>query len=192
MRARETRGIVMGTTTRSVVATACFMAAIFASLPAWSETPAMDQRGVPADWFVYGVVIVLFLAALVALLMVRAAVYGTKWSLSDALSEETNVTAMTTGAAGGQVPMLDKDGKPITVVEMRASVSRLIALMGMLVILLMFLGFGSFALFRFATTGKMPDDIDRIVDFLVAGMTLFAPYVVNKFSSLFEGLAPKR
>lgn len=38
----------------------------------------------------------------------------------------------------------------------------------------------------------MPDDIDRIVDFLVAGMTLFAPYVVNKFSSLFEGLAPKR
>jgi hypothetical protein len=64
--------------------------------------------------------------------------------------------------------------------------------MGMLVILLMFLGFGSFALFHFAMTGKMPGDIDQIVNFLVAGMTLFAPYVVNKFSSLFESLAPKR
>ncbi len=75
--------------------------------------------------------------------------------------------------------------------EMRASVSRLVALMGMMVILLMFLGFGSFALYEFAVTGSVPDSIDKAIKFLVAGLTLFAPYVVNKFSNLFESLAPK-
>lgn len=64
--------------------------------------------------------------------------------------------------------------------------------MGMIVILLMFLGFGAFALYSFAKTGNMPDSIDKVVNFLVAGLTLFAPYVVNKFSKVFESLSPKK
>jgi hypothetical protein len=68
----------------------------------------------------------------------------------------------------------------------------MVALMGMIVILLMFIAFGSFSLFYFAKTGTMPSSIDEVVEFLVAGLTLFAPYAVNKFSSLFEGLAPKK
>jgi hypothetical protein len=55
----------------------------------------------------------------------------------------------------------------------------------------MFLAFGSFALFAFAKSGEMPSSIDQVVKFLLAGLTLFAPYAVNKFSKLFEGLAPK-
>ena len=43
-----------------------------------------------------------------------------------------------------------------------------------------------------AVQGSLPESIDKVVDFLIAGLTLFAPYVVNKFSTVFEGLAPKR
>ncbi|MFH1167282.1 MAG: hypothetical protein V1852_24970 [Pseudomonadota bacterium] len=60
--------------------------------------------------------------------------------------------------------------------------------MGMIVILFMFIGFGIFALYGFGKTGSMPQGIDRVVSFLMAGMTLFAPYIVNKFASLFQGL----
>lgn len=64
--------------------------------------------------------------------------------------------------------------------------------MGTLVILLMFLGFGSIALYSFANTGTLPDSMDKVVNFLLAGMTLFAPYAVNKFSKIFESLSPKK
>jgi hypothetical protein len=146
---------------------------------------------VPEPWFIYGVIIVVFVGAIVAILLIRAAVYTTTWSLADALSEEVEITAMTTDAAGQQLPTLDAAGKPVMVTVLRASSSRLIALMGMVAIMLMFLGFGAFILYQFGAGGKMPTDVDLVIKFLVAGMTLFAPYVVNKFSSLFEGLTPK-
>jgi hypothetical protein len=164
---------------------ACVVTAILAA--AVPANAAMDDPGAPAPWFVYGVIIVVLVAGLIALLLIRAAVAGSTWSLADALSEDTEVTAR---LPDGGVMM--HESKPVTVVEMRASSSRLIALMGMMAILLMFLGFGAFALFRFAMTGEMPDDIDEVVNFLLAGLTLFAPYLVNKFSGLFEGLAPKK
>ena len=77
------------------------------------------------------------------------------------------------------------------ITEMRASSSRMIALVGMMVILLMFLGFGIFSIFCFSKTGVMPNT-ENIVNFLVAGLTLFAPYLVNQFSAIFEKLAPKK
>ncbi len=86
---------------------------------------------------------------------------------------------------------MDKSDKPVKITELQPSSSRMVALMGMIVILLMFLAFGSFSLFIFAKTGEMPTSINDVVKFLVAGLTLFAPYAVNKFSKLFEGLAPK-
>jgi len=48
------------------------------------------------------------------------------------------------------------------------------------------------ALYSFAQTGTIPANLDKVVDFLLAGLTLFAPYTVNKFSKIFEGFAPKR
>lgn len=166
------------------------VAVLAGGAPAWGQGLGAGDPGTPATWFVYGVIIVVLLAALVALLMIRAAVGQSSWSLADALAEETEVTARIK-VDGEWQDRLDEKGKPVTVVEMRASVSRLIALMGMIAILLTFLGFGAFALFRFGMTGDMPDGTDDVVDFLLAGMTLFAPYVVNKFSALFDGLAPK-
>ena len=164
-------------------------ATVLTALPAWGAATDNVDKGMPAPWFVYTVIIVVFVGALLAIAFVRAAVANSTWSLADALSEESDVTAMT---GTPPQPMLDPSGQTVTVTEMRASSSRLIALVGMFVLLLMFLGFGSFAMYRFAMTGDMPNGIGDVINFLVAGLTLFAPYLVNKFSSLFESLAPKR
>ncbi len=114
------------------------------------------------------------------------------WSFSDALSEATEVTAVEPDNAGVPRIKLDAAGNPMKVTQMRASSSRMLALMGAIVILLMFLGFGSVALFSFANTGELPQAMDKVVNFLLAGMTLFAPYAVNQFSKVFEGLSPRR
>lgn len=145
----------------------------------------------PPAWLVYIVIILVIGGAIVSILLIRQAAAKSKWSLVDALSEEVTITAMTTDAAGIEQPLLNPAGAPVSVTELRASSSRLIALMGLMAILLMFLGFGSFALYRFAAEGQMPQGINDVVKFLVAGLTMFAPYVVNKFASIFESLSPK-
>lgn len=150
--------------------------------PAWQT---------PKSWFVYTVVIVVLAGSLIALILIRAALVNSKWSLSDALSEEVEVTAVET-VNGVEKPLLDAAQKPLAITEMRASTSRVVALMGMIVIIMMFLGFGTFALYEFAVTGNMPQSIDNVVNYLLAGLTLFAPYVVNKFSTMFASLTPKR
>lgn len=145
----------------------------------------------PNSWFLYTIPISVLVIGLLAVLFIRSALSTLNWSLADALSEEAELTAWDT-QNGTKKPMLDASGKPLTVIEMRASTSRVIALMGMTVILIMYLGFGTFALFSFGKTGTMPQSIDNVVTFLISGATLFAPYLVNKFSKLFESLSPKK
>lgn len=145
----------------------------------------------PKPWFVYTVVGIVLIGSIYALLMIRTSLANSKWSLSDALSEEASVTAIKT-ENGAQTPMLDANQQPVTITEMRASTSRLVALLGMIVIVMMFLGFGTFALFEFAVSGNMPQSIDNVVNYLLAGLTLFAPYVANKFASMFSSLTPRR
>ena len=145
----------------------------------------------PALWFVYVVVGVVLLGSLVTLLLIRTALSNSMWSLTDALSEEVEVTLFET-VDGVKKPVMDQSQKPLLITEMRASTSRVVALMGMIVIIMMFLGFGTFALYGFAITGNIPASIDKVVNFLVAGLTLFAPYVVNKFSTMFKSLSPKK
>ena len=144
----------------------------------------------PQDWFTYGVALVVLAASVLSLLMIRAALTVSVWSFSDALSEPTEVTATETDSGGVKRIKLDAEGKPMIVTEMRASSSRVIALMGTVVILLLFLGFGAVAIFSFASTGTLPKSMEQVVSFLLAGLTLFAPYTVNKFSKVFEGLMP--
>ena len=165
------------------------LALLLVAGPAWAQ-PAASAWAAPQGWFVYLVILIVLVGTLVALLLIRSALYRSEWSLADALSEDTDVTATTVNAAGQKEPLF-RDDKPVTVTEMRASASRLIALMGMMAILLMFMGFGSFSLYSFAMTGTMSAQVDKVIYFLSSGMTLFAPYVVNKFASIFESLAPK-
>ena len=173
---------------------AALLVILFSTL-AWAG-PNSDPNdgsypGAPADLFIYIVVILVLIGSFIAIALIRAAlsVSASKWSLAEALSEEVEVTAMDTDKP--DLPQLDDKKKPLMVKRMCASSSRLIALMGMMVILLMFLGFGAFALYAFGKTGKVPEDIGNVVKFLLAGLTLFAPYVVNKFGSVFESLSPK-
>lgn len=137
------------------------------------------------------VIAVIVFIGLIALFFIKSALSSSKWSLADALSEEASVASLESDGNGGFKPRLGTDGNPIMVTELRASSSRMIALMGMILILLMFLGFGIFSIYSFAKTGVMPNT-DYIINFLTAGMTLFAPYLVNQFSAIFEKLAPKK
>ena len=157
-----------------------------------SEAPPPVPWAAPRPWFVYTVILFVLVGSAVALLMIRAALGNSHWSLADALSEGSEVTAMVKNAQGELEPKLDASGKPVMVTELRASSSRLIAMMGMMGILLMFLGFGAFSLYAFALTGTVSPQIDKVIYFLLSGMTLFAPYVVNKFASTFSALGPKR
>jgi hypothetical protein len=171
------------------------LALLLTAWPAWAQAPAVAtpaEWAAPRPWFVYTVILVVLVGTLVSLLLIRAALGESHWSLADAMSEETEVTATVKDAKGDEEPMLDASGKPVMVTEMRASSSRLIALMGMMGILLMFVGFGSFSLYAFALTGNVSPQIDKVIYFLMSGMTLFAPYVVNQFSSIFQSMSPKR
>ncbi len=145
----------------------------------------------PNTLFLYGVPAVVFFAVLISVFLINKALSSTKWSLADALSEEVEITLFE-GEGDARKPVYDKEDRPRKVVDMKASTSRVIALMGMMAILMLFLGFGAFSLYSFGATGSMPDSIDRVVQLLLAGLTLFAPYVVNQFSSLFQGLTPKK
>ena len=146
----------------------------------------------PNKFALYGVPLVVLLGSLMTILSIQRALKPGTWSLADALSEEVSLPTWkeTTDPAGNKTrePVLDKDQKPVLAPEMRASTSRVIALMGSVVLLFMYVGFGVFALYGFGKNGQVPKEMDGVVSFLVAGMTLFAPYVVNKFSSLFKGL----
>ena len=169
---------------------------LIASLPAFAEEATrageVSNWSEPASWFIYTVIFIILAGSLVALLVIRSALRDSKWSIADALSEEAEISVTKTDEHGVTTVVYDESKQPMMITEMRASSSRVIALMGMIVILLMFLGFGAFALYGFAMTGKMSDSTDKVVDFLMAGLTLFAPYFVNKFSSIFEKLKSRK
>lgn len=118
--------------------------------------------------------------AFLAIIFTRLA--ASNWSLAEALSE--NVAE----------PAFDPAGNPVMAGAVQAtrsrmvpSTSRLIALMGLFAILLLYIGFGGAVLYYFTTGQVLPPQIGEVRSFLYAGLTLFAPYVVSKFSSIFKG-----
>jgi hypothetical protein len=132
----------------------------------------------PNDILVWIIIVLVLVSVLLALVWLRNAMTKSTWSLSDALSEEADVAWITADGL-----KTDATGKPVTMSELRASTSRLIALLGAIVILFLFLGFGAFVLYQYGTTGAMPP-VGDILKFLAGGLALFAPYAVNKLSSL--------
>lgn len=94
------------------------------------------------------------------------------WQLGDAVSEE----------AGNQPNPLPAGTKPIMV----ASSSRLIALIGLLSILGVFLGFGYYFLYSaFAGTTMQLADMKSVIYYLLSGAVMFAPYLANQLQSAF-------
>jgi hypothetical protein len=136
-------------------------------------------------YVVGGVAIVI----LVALATVRSSLMNSTWSLADALSEEADITPLD---ASGK-PYTGPDGKALITSELRASSSRFIALIGLIGILLLYLGFGLEVLFRFGNGDPVPaDTINTIEQMLLYGAIMFAPYIANKFSSVFDWLKPSK
>jgi len=154
---------------------------ISAGLMMLISEPARGEWTPPATGFIYTVIAIVLLATIIALITVAQRLSSSaNWSLADALSEETDLTVS------------DANNMPYTVnavvikkTELRASSSRVIAFVGMIAILLMFVGFGAFILWGFAITGELPPGASSVVQYLLGGMTLFAPYIVNKFASMF-------
>ena len=137
----------------------------------------------PPDVLVYLVLALVLAGLCLALASVRRALGApaSSWSLSDALSEEADLS-------------VDQAGLPYTVngavvkkTVLVASTSRLIALVGMFAIVSLFIGFGFLELWAFAKTGMLFAASD-ILKFLLGGTTLFAPYLVNKFASVFSSV----
>ena len=152
-------------------------------------TPAIAQaQPTEADsTFVYIVVAIVLIGSLTSILGIKSALERTDWSLANAVSEEVELTARD---ENGKI-IFDSAGQPIMETKLSASTSRLVALLGTIVLLFMFVGFGVFAMFQFGMSGELPESISQVVEFMVAGLTLFAPYAVNKFSNLFSTIAPK-
>jgi hypothetical protein len=137
------------------------------------------------------IVLILLLGALglAFLWMIRKALERetSNWSLAEALSENE------------PTPFLDSSGNPLRengttgpllmTTKLVSSTSRLIALMGLFGILLLYLGFGAVILYYYGTGQHLPDGTDEVQSFLLAGLTLFAPYVVNKFAEVFKSFA---
>ncbi|TLU85943.1 MAG: hypothetical protein FDX21_05150 [Chlorobium sp.] len=165
--------------------------------PAASEAPAdstlkSTQWKAPAMWVIYTVLGVILFGSFIAMLFIRSALSHSDWLFGDALSEEVEVHLVLRKQDGSEEVKLDPSGNPVAVKVLRASVSRLIALMGMISILFLFMGFGIFILYSFAIYGQMPSSTGDILKFLTGGLTLFAPYVVNKFASVFDRLPKLR
>jgi hypothetical protein len=158
-----------------------------------SSTAAASEWNPPGTVFLYLVPILVFFGSLIAIISIARTLTSSKWSLVDALSEDTEITLFKTDAQGNQAPVMDSENKkPLMVKAMLASSSRMIPLMGMVVILFLYVGFGVFALYSYARSGRVVEAMDRIIQYLVSGMTLFAPYIVNKFSTPFRGLSPRK
>jgi hypothetical protein len=176
---------------RKIVAIFAWLTVVLASMQGMAQTtaPPKDASSTvqwePLDPTLLHVIIVIVLVAIFiafALIFRRLAEPTSKWSLAEALSEEADVTVN------------DANGMPYTVggtvvkkTELAASTSRLIAFIGTIAILFLFIGFGVILIFEYGRTGKV-DNAEAVGKYLLAGLTLFAPYVVNKFSSVF---APK-
>lgn len=156
--------------------------------PGWAAVPEPSVSSTPA--FGYLVVGGVALATAFGLGTIRAALLTSTWSLADALSEEVELTLFDKDGH----PVLGTDGKPQAVTQLRASTSRVIALIGLVAILMVYIGFALVELQRLAAKGESPtdDNLGPVIKFLLSGSAMFAPYLFNKLSSAFDWLTPKK
>jgi hypothetical protein len=129
----------------------------------------------PGSVFWAAFVIMTFLLLMLFLIVAMGLVRSTDWHLGDAASEE----------AGNQPSTLPVGTKPLMV----ASASRLIALLGLLVIMVIFLGFGYYLLYAAFASKLETTNVKPIVYFLFSGATMFAPYLANQLQSAFSAFA---
>ncbi|MEN9671537.1 MAG: hypothetical protein RL018_1814 [Pseudomonadota bacterium] len=182
-------------------ASACMGLLFLQGTNAWAQASLVQTADTPSS-FKSWIGVAAIVACLLLLLVFKKVFEKTDWSLKDALSEEATLTAFTTiittdpatkVTTSERMPLLSPplaagiNSTPIVVKEMRASASRLIAFIGMLAIVFLFLGFGLVLMYKFASTGTFAANTAAdIVTYLLGGASLFVPYVFNKFSGAIE------
>ncbi len=112
------------------------------------------------------------------------------WEIRKALSEPTTITSIPED--GSKRPLLNEKGEAVSIRVMEPSVSRLIALAGLIMLILFYFGFGIISVYHFGRTCEMPGDINGVTAFLYAGLTFFAPYIATKFSEVFAPTGGRR
>ena len=150
---------------------------------------------------VYAITVAVALGTFVGLILVKRRLQKEGWSLANALSEPTRLTlpvdARWTDAAGDGLTidasntasrkvLRDATGQVLAVTMLEASSSRMIATLGGMGILMLYMGFGTFALYSFGLTCQLPASMTAVTTFLVSGLSLFAPYVANKVSTALQ------
>lgn len=123
------------------------------------------------------------------------------WSLAKALSEPQSVEVTVPAQAAPQArnnvppadPLPDAAKQPDEAVQqpgggsntekiLAPSTSRLIAMLGSVIVSMLFMGYGVVVVWYLGKTGCMPG-LDNLTTFLVGGSSLFARYVVNKLTN---------
>jgi hypothetical protein len=132
-----------------------------------------------AVWFTpkmavgYILIGVILLGTTIAILSIRDILATSKWSLADALSEQSTVTVDDPANPGQKIIRSDS----------KSSMSRLIAMMGMMAILILYICIGCACVWSLTQDGKFPESALQGAAFLTSGVSLFIPYVVNKAAS---------
>lgn len=162
------------------------------------NTDACRTMAVP---LVYVLTLIVALGTFFGLYLVKRRLTKEGWSLANALSEPTRLTipaemrwtdsggdrlAMGSGASNGSKVLRGADGTPVAMTLLEASSSRMIATLGGLAILMLYMGFGIFALYSFGLTCQLPASMPAVTTFLLSGLSLFAPYVANKISTAIQ------
>ena len=134
---------------------------------------------VGAFWFTpkasigYILVSVLLLGTTFSILSVRDLLANSTWSLAEALTETT-----TEKVADPQNP-----GQTTLRTTSKSSMSRLIAMMGMMAILILYVCIGCACVWTLTQEGKFPDSALQGAAFLTSGISLFVPYVASRASA---------
>jgi len=170
------------------------------SLPAAAQEQLDDAAGLCRSMgpeLVMAISTGIFAAVIVTLVVIYWRLQHSGWSIANAISEPTHLSipldehwAQSQGDTRARIKALAPDGPPTSVILMEASSSRLIALAGMVAILLIYVGFGVFSLYTFGLTCQMPASTVAVSTFLYSGLTLFVPYVANKFSGILQPSRP--
>jgi C1A family cysteine protease len=147
--------------------------------PAAEQQPPVEERITKFGW-VFGLMtgILILIAALLTAALVNITRTG-KWSLGDALSEESSI----------QPPPSEIHSKSDVITF--ASASRLIALAGMLCAVPVVIGVAYAIVWNLIVNGKCPD-LSGVRTFLTGISLTFAPYLANQVRSVFDpGLGSK-
>jgi hypothetical protein len=156
-------------TSRPSLICATVLLTLFGPSAAWAQPGATPSSnfGVSKETVFWVTFIIMTAILAFAFLFIALGLLRSKdWYLGDAISEE----------AGNQPDPLPAGIKPVMV----ASSSRLIALLGLLNILGVFLGFGYYFLYSaFAGTVSL-SDMKSVIYYLFSGAVMFAPYLANQ------------